>query len=249
MMANFYPFKYYITLSLDELIQKHSIQGPFLDVGCGSGDVALHLAQQDWSGEAIDVSDQAANVASQLLKPYPWVKVYKKEIDEYRERYFNLIMFLDVIEHLSKDNEILKSAASIQKPGGHLVITVPSNPEKEWRWDDEFYGHLRRYDPAEIESLLKTSGYKIIELWDISYPVFWILRRIFTAIKNPPNIKGDAWGRTQQSPFTNAWELGWLSNFLSDLTFWKPILMIQRKFRNKPERGHEMMVLARREAI
>ncbi len=248
-MANFYPFKVYILLMLDELIQKHSIHGPFLDVGCGRGDVALHFAEQGWHGEAIDISDQAVEAASMLLKPYPHVKVHQKEVNKYRGRFFGLVMFLDVIEHLPDDKAVIRSSAKIQKPGDYLVLTIPSNPEREWRWDDEVYGHLRRYNPYDIEKLLITCGYKVIEHWDISYPVFWILRRVFTAIKNAPQLNNDFRERTQQSPFTNAWDFGWLSDFLSNPTLWRPIFLFQRKFRYRTDRGNELMVLAKREPL
>src|SRR3972149_78074 len=144
-MANFIPFKAYILSMLDEFIRMYEIREPFLDIGCGKGDVALHLARKGWHGDAIDTTIQAVEVTKQLLQTYPQVNVAQKSIEEYRGVNINLVLLLDVLEHIDDDMAILKAIANVQLPGAYLVITVPSNPDKEWRWDDELYGHLRRY--------------------------------------------------------------------------------------------------------
>jgi cyclopropane fatty-acyl-phospholipid synthase-like methyltransferase len=61
-MANFPPYKAYIVSSLDELIELMPC-GPFLDFGCGRGDVALHSARRGWCGTALDSSTQARALA------------------------------------------------------------------------------------------------------------------------------------------------------------------------------------------
>ena len=57
-MASFSPFKDHIIKELDELIQRYSRKGPFLDAGCGLGDVALPQ-QKGWAGFAVDMSEVA----------------------------------------------------------------------------------------------------------------------------------------------------------------------------------------------
>src|SRR5262245_9836482 len=73
-VANFPPFKAYILLTLGELAASHRLVGPFLDVGCGRGDVAAVLAGNGWHGKAIDISPAAVAAAAATLCAYPGVR-------------------------------------------------------------------------------------------------------------------------------------------------------------------------------
>jgi SAM-dependent methyltransferase len=190
-MANFQPFKSYILFVMDEWIQKYNIQGPFLDAGCGIGDVSLHLAIKGWQGDAIDISTQSLKIAQTLLQPYPEISVEQKSIDFDPSKKFNFILLLDVLEHLPDDKSVLMAAARMGFTNAYTMITVPSNPDREWRWDDEVYGHLRRYKPNEIEDIICSSGFEVMEMWEISYPLFWFLRRLYTLILSQPTLSGN----------------------------------------------------------
>jgi SAM-dependent methyltransferase len=247
-MANFPPFKRWILLSLEELIVRHRLADPFLDAGCGRGDVSQFLARRGWSGKAIDVSARAAEIAAAALAGHPSVRVARESVEAQRGDWFGTVLMLDMIEHVADDRAVLRAAAAVQQPGASLVLTVPSNPGREWRWDDDFYGHLRRYEPNGLSVLLQHSGYETVEMWDVSYPVFWALRRVFTAIKRAPRGAETAWERTQESPFVDAWAMGPLSALLAWRGLWGPVYALQRRYRRRPDLGHELMVLARRVA-
>jgi hypothetical protein len=152
---------------------------------------------------------------------------------------------LDVLEHLADDRAALAAAAGATA-GGALVITVPTHPEREWRWDDEVYGHLRRYRPDELPPLLAQAGYEVSTMWEISFPAFWLLRRGFTALKRPPVIAGTPTERTERSVTVDAWDMSIVSDLLSYTALWKPVFALQRRFRHDLRRGSEAMLLARR---
>jgi SAM-dependent methyltransferase len=242
-VANFPPFKAYILAALDELIDRHGLRGPFLDLGCGRGDVSAHLARRGWTGTAFDTSPAARALARARLAPHPSVALTGEPPANGR---FETIVALDVVEHVDDDRGLLAAAAARQPPGGALVLTVPTNPEREWRWDDDFYGHLRRYRPAGLAVLLADVGYRVVEMWDVSFPVFWLLRRGFTALKRAPALHGTAAERTAESVTVDAWALGPLSDLLARPLLWRPAFALQRRFRHHLERGHEMIALARR---
>lgn len=245
-MANFVPFKAYILSMLDELVSRHHLTGPFLDVGCGRGDVSVHLAQRGWPGKAIDSSTSAIPIARQALAHYPAVEVSRASLETQPDQRFNTILMLDVLEHIPDDSLALTHAARLQAPTDSIILTVPSNPDREWRWDDKFYGHVRRYRPAELQQLLSGCGYSVLELWDISFPFFWLLRRGFTRLKRPPTLEGTALQRTEGSSGANAWEMGWVSKAISAQWLWRPARAIQSQFRHQREWGCELMALARR---
>lgn len=245
-MANFPPFKAYILLTLDELIRSFHLTDPFIDIGCGQGDVAVHLARLGWSGKAIDVSPDVVKVARAALQPYPSVQVSLESLESQTGNLFRTAVMFDTLEHISDDRAALAAVAAIQPAGAALVSTVPSNPDREWRWDDDAYGHIRRYRPEDLSRLLMSCGYHVSRMWDISFPVFWTLRRGFTALKRPASLSVSSWERTKHSALMDAWDLGFLSKMMSYTPMWKPVYALQRRFRHRPERGNEIMVLARR---
>lgn len=252
-MANFEPLKQYMFLLLDELIRKYNMTAPFLDAGCGRGDVSAFLAQKGWRGSAVDFSDETLDVIVSEMSKYPEVSVRQTDLKYFKSsEKFNTVIVWDVLEHAPDDDAILKSLGGAIVEGGHLCLSVPYN-RREWRWDDNFYGHLRRYEIAELSAKIEKSGLKVVEMWDCTFPVFWILRRIYAATHADPAWKESAKDDedlrrlTSTSALRNAWgTVGWNGDFPGDI-LWKPVYWFSRLFR-KIMSGHEVMILARKES-
>lgn len=244
-MANFAPLKQYMLRHLGSLIARYGVVGPFADLGTGSGDVARWLAERGWRGIAVEGSPRAAAVASTTLRPCPTVELIIGPIETLAAARtgFGLVLLWDVIEHLPNDADTVRLAANMLQPGGHLCITVPSHP-REWRWDDEFYGHLRRYEPSALDTLVRSAGLEVLEMRDLTFPVFWIMRRIYTRLKNPPRIAPLA-DATLDSALQSSWEMGILSNIAAWPVWWRPLFSVSDLAGN-PERGHELIALARK---
>lgn len=246
-MANFKPLKNYILYCLNELVKQHSLGGPFLDVGCGIGDISLFLAHKGWEGKAIDFSETAVQNARKNLSQFPKISVKHASLDQVEGTY-NTILLMDVIEHIEDDSHVFEKVFQLLRPQGYLVISTPSNP-REWRWDDDFYGHLRRYTLNEMKSKLEKANLYPLIFWDFTYPFFWIMRRAYTKFKTPPRDRSkDILQRTKLSSFENAWEIPFGSNALSKpWSFWNLVYKVQfNKFRNHVDKGHEMIILAQK---
>jgi len=147
-MANFQPLKRSILFCLKQLIARHDLQPGFLDVGCGIGDVSVFLAGLGWTGKAIDISEAALAEARRNLGSFPGVRVELEDFFESGGTYGTVVLF-DILEHLADDAAALRKLSSLVRSDGHAVIAVPSNP-RLWGWDDDFYGHFRRYTEEEI---------------------------------------------------------------------------------------------------
>ena len=246
-MANFPPLKKYILYCVDKMVARHGLSGPFLDFGCGGGDVSLHMARKNWSGVAVDLSEESRKRAAALLAPYPNVRVENRPLPELQER-FNTVLAMDVIEHIEDDRGALAQISAALPVGGHLILSVPSNP-REWRWDDDSFGHFRRYTEPEIREKLGGAGLTVLEIWDFTFPVFWIMRRAYTRIKKAPApTVDDKLERTRESSRLNPWEIPGVSGPLSrDNFLWRILYALQfRLFRHRIAHGHEVIVLARR---
>ena len=132
---------------LDRFIEQYGLHGPFLEIGCGRGDVSAYLAAKGWRGVAIDFSAVAVAQARANLRAFPHVKVSETPLAKVTGS-FDCIVMGDVLEHMEDDRAALQMIERALRPGGQLLIAVPSNP-REWRWDDDFYGHFRRSQVVE----------------------------------------------------------------------------------------------------
>lgn len=246
-MVNFIPLRNYMFYCLDKIIARYNLVPPFLDVGCGTGDLSSYVASKGWYGKAIDFSDIAVEKAKHNLALFPQVEIEKKSLlDE--DGHFKTIFLWDVLEHIEDDDIALKKLSSLLLPNGHLLISIPSNPN-EWRWDDDFYGHYRRYTTKEIRAKLVKIGLKPLVLWDATFPVFWAMRRVYTKLKSSPrNTGSDKNSKTKASSVVNAWDIPIISHFLDKhFPLWQLLYKMQFSyFRNKLRNGHSMFILARK---
>ncbi|MCJ7457739.1 MAG: class I SAM-dependent methyltransferase [candidate division Zixibacteria bacterium] len=247
-MANFQPMKDYMFSLLDELIVKYKLKPPFLDAGCGGGDVVLHLARKGWNGKGIDFSPEAISIAERNLQPFSDVRIERRDVFSERGSYSTIILW-DVLEHVEKDSELLSVLSqnlSTRVGGGYLIISVPTN-KKEWRWDDKFYGHYRRYDRQEIKDLLSRAGFEVKEYWDFTFPVFWLMRRLYTWLLKDKSLKRSQEKEelTKISTLNDAWDIGRMTFIVNWKIWWKPVFFLQRRFR-RTNLGHEALILAQK---
>lgn len=249
-MANFPPFKQYLLYCLGRLISQYHLKPSFLDVGCGIGDVSEFVASKGWNGKAIDISENAIQIAKQKLSSFSGVDVQQQLLEDVNGK-FETIFLMDILEHLEDDKSVLKKVSELLHPTGFLVLSVPSNPGKEWRWDDECYGHLRRYSVEGLTAVLKEAGLTPVLFWDFTFPFFWGLRRVQTKLTRPPaeSNQKDVIEKTKQSGLAPVWQQGWLAGTLSKLLIlWWLVYMIQfHIFKRCLSSGYEMLVLVQKQ--
>jgi SAM-dependent methyltransferase len=71
---------------------------------------------------------------------------------------FDLVCALDIIEHVDDDAAAWSEVARVAKPGAVLLLSVPLHPAR-WTAFDDFVGHKRRYEPAELAARLAEHAY------------------------------------------------------------------------------------------
>lgn len=233
-MANFKPLKEYLIFLIDQLVEKHALSDPFLDIGCGTGEISLHFAQKGWKGKAIDVSEKAAQITKITLRKHQDAILIKhKDLADVKGKY-QTVFLCDVLEHIANDEDFLENVKKVMardKNGGHLILSVPIY-RNEWRWDDRFYGHIRRYEVDELVALLNKKGFLIKDIWDFTFPVFWLLRRIYTTFL-PEKLTLDQSKETlsANSSLQSSWDRGILTTIVEKAIWWRPVFYLQSKFK------------------
>lgn len=78
----------------------------------------------------------------------------------YRDASFDLICAFDILEHVADDDGALAELARVAAPGACVLLSVPLDP-RAWTAFDDFVGHCRRYEPAQLVTDLARHGFTI----------------------------------------------------------------------------------------
>jgi len=86
-----------------------------------------------------------------------------------RPAVYDLVLMLDVLEHIDDDHAALLRARSLLTDTGRLIVTVPALMSL-WSEFDVLNRHHRRYDRAGLRSALRGAG---LEPLDVRYVYTW----------------------------------------------------------------------------
>ena len=129
------------------------------EIGCGSGLVQSQFEQRlDLSVDGFDLNVDALERNASQRGRLACYDVQERN-EELRDRY-DLVLLLDVIEHVREDARFLEDSAFLAKPGGHLVVNVPASPRLYSRYD-VMAGHLRRYTPRSLFEVGQQAGLEL----------------------------------------------------------------------------------------
>lgn len=145
------------------LIKRHTPRSDLfiLDVGCGTGQMILRLAEEGHRSLGIDIF-----VDDQLVSnPHPKMVCFSLGTATnlpLAAESFDLVLSLDVLEHVD-DSIALDQIFRVLIPGGVGIFSVPAFP---WLWSyrDEGAGHLRRYTKTGLVQNVKRVGFSIMEV-------------------------------------------------------------------------------------
>jgi 2-polyprenyl-3-methyl-5-hydroxy-6-metoxy-1,4-benzoquinol methylase len=141
-----------------DLLKSTAAPARILDVGCGAG-VFFDVLAQFGEVEGIE-SDAAAVEQSGRWRS----RIHTGELDEHFTpgHSFDLILMLDVLEHVERPDQVLRRAAELLSPGGQLLVTVPAF---NWLWTshDQLNHHLKRYTASELRVLLERASLAVVE--------------------------------------------------------------------------------------
>jgi 2-polyprenyl-3-methyl-5-hydroxy-6-metoxy-1,4-benzoquinol methylase len=161
-----------------------------LDVGCGAGGFSALLKEklgaEVWG---VELLSDAASIAESRIDRV--VNGSFEPCDLLPEKYFDAIVFNDVLEHLSTPESALAYARSLLGPGGRVVASIPnfrhfpnvwafivkkSLRYEEWGIMDRT--HLRVFTESSIRALFESCGFEVVGITGINgeFGIDWKFR-------------------------------------------------------------------------
>ena len=146
-------------------------QARLLEIGCGSGALL-----QDLSADNVVVGMDIADVALRVCRERGLDCVSKGDVTAlpYADAAFDIVIAIDVLEHIDDDAAAVREIHRVCKPGGRLIVTVPAF-QMLWSRRDVDHHHKRRYRVKEISRRLREGGFNVVKATYVNLPVFFPL--------------------------------------------------------------------------
>lgn len=168
--------------ALKRVVKGESIpdQAFVLEVGCGQGIMSFQVARKHkhWKVLGVDADQQSIEVAD-LAK-------VRNRIDNVEFRVHtaprlevvssascDVVLLIDVIEHVKEDAALLSEVYRVLKPGGFIILSVPTpNYPRVFGWSfHKAVGHVRDgYRQDQLEFLVRESGFDVVSCKPYTYP-------------------------------------------------------------------------------
>jgi len=155
---------------IDSVIQSLHLpeHADILDVGCGTGG-NLSLLQRYGRATGVELDNAARELANQRQQGEVLPGRLPDDLP-FAAHSFDLVVLLDVLEHLEDDRASLAALGGLLKPGGRIVLTVPAFPML-WGPHDQTHHHKRRYRSATLRAVIMQAG---LETAYLSYFNTWL---------------------------------------------------------------------------
>lgn len=152
-----------------------------MEIGCSSGYLIKDLVKF-FPGATIIGADVVKDPLYRLAKDLPGVPLIRFDLLKcpLPDMSVDVLVILNVLEHIEDDEGALKNAFKLLKPGGSLVIEVPAGPDLYDAYDGELQ-HFRRYSVTELKRQLNEAGFRVVRqshLGFFLYPAFVAVKRL-----------------------------------------------------------------------
>ena len=129
-----------------------------LDAGCGSG---RNLAELSPFGRLTGLEPSHASAEVARSRGLGTIVESGVERMPFETESFDLVVSLDVIEHVAYHEAALRELRRITRPGGRLLVTVPAY-QALWSSHDVRNHHQRRYNRRTLVEPAAAAGWRVV---------------------------------------------------------------------------------------
>lgn len=162
---------WYVRREVRRLLEAYNSEQPIrvLDAGTGFGQYAYFVARTFSNAHvhAVDVKQEYLDRAQSFIEKTPQrdqVSLAWDDLTDLQaEGPFDLILSVDVMEHIAEDRVVFRHFERVLQPGGHVIINTPSDQggsDVQADTDESFIGeHVRDgYNMQALEAKLRDAG-------------------------------------------------------------------------------------------
>ena len=148
-----------------------------LDLGCGNGALTSKIEKLGLKCVGTDFSSSGISIAK---KAHPLVDFFQSTMDaplpdEHHGKY-DIVMAVEVIEHLLLPRQLFARAKEALKPGGTMIVTTPyhgylknimlafvNKYDSHWHPLRD-YGHIKFFSIATLGQIFTEEGFEVDEI-------------------------------------------------------------------------------------
>jgi 2-polyprenyl-6-hydroxyphenyl methylase/3-demethylubiquinone-9 3-methyltransferase len=137
------------------------------ELGCGNGSVANYLTQYGWKVNGVDPSKEGIALAN---RSFPDIKLSQgSAYEDLSGKYgrFQVVLSLEVVEHVYFPRKFAKTLFSLCEPGGAAIVSTP------------YHGYWKNFAMALIGQMDR----HFTALWDHGHIKFWSMKTLTTLLE------------------------------------------------------------------
>lgn len=144
-----------------------------LEVGCGQGAVGARIARHaSYTGIEPDLASY--EIARARVERHGGTVLHGDSGAIPWGRTYDVVCAFEVLEHMADDAAALARWVGHARKGGHIVLSVPEDPDR-FGPSDVHVGHYRRYTEDSLRAVLAGAGLDDIKLVHYGWPVGYLL--------------------------------------------------------------------------
>lgn len=185
-----YEFSFHGKVAIGQDVRRRILRyvsgGKLLDVGAWSGTLIAEL-RNDFEVHGVEINPHAAAYARKQgfdVRTGAFGAVDLSDIAP-----FDVITFIDVLEHIPQPGGIVEQAHSLLRPGGLIAIKVPHFAAQALKQTTlqrlgvshdgvaQNYSHINHFSPASLRVILEQRGFDVLEVsgaqvenWNLAAP-------------------------------------------------------------------------------
>jgi SAM-dependent methyltransferase len=181
-------------------LQQYHLTGRLLEVGCGSGFLVRAAIGKGWEVFGTEISPSCCSG----LRPVLNSRLFEGELprSSFENNSFDVIVMMEVIEHLTDPLSYLRTAFKLLRPGGCILLSTPnlrgaSGRLLGYRWRVMGDEHLNYFDKRTISKLVRAAGFQSIVIRTTNLDVGVVkeyVRHFSASIAPTPNNESSAIG-------------------------------------------------------
>jgi SAM-dependent methyltransferase len=154
---------------LMDLVEGHRAPpGRLLDIGCDTGTLLVHARERGWTVQGVEVNEPLARqVSAERQVP---VAAGTLEQAGFADASFDVVVFNQVLEHVTDPSAFLREVVRILAPGGVVCVGVPcfSSPIPVLLKRERWYAllpseHVWQFGPRTLPRLLREAGLDVLQ--------------------------------------------------------------------------------------